>query len=66
MHDNTDHVQSISPDELLNRLAEVTAMLHHEQGNREELQVERTKLVGHARRMGLFQPRSAAVDSDHN
>jgi len=43
-----------SSDEILVRIADVSAMLHDERGNREELQHERTELVEEARRRGLL------------
>jgi len=46
----------LSSDEILIRLVEVSAMLHEERGNREELQRERTELVEEARRRSLLRP----------
>jgi hypothetical protein len=46
----------LSSDEILIQIAEVSAMLHEEQGNRERLQKERTELVEEARRRGLLRP----------
>lgn len=53
-----DHDQFMSSNELLNRLAEVTAMLHHEQGDREQLEKERIRLMSLARQVGLFKQES--------
>jgi len=50
---------SLTPDQLLDRIATVSAMLHEEQGDREELQWERAELVEEARWRGLINPPSA-------
>ena len=51
-------VESTSPDQILWRIADVSAQLHDEQGDREQLLAERTRPVERARRLGLLRPRS--------
>lgn len=44
--------------DILWQLAEVSAQLHHEQGDRAELLAERTRLLQMARQLGLLHLRS--------
>jgi hypothetical protein len=55
-----DQMHSLSPAEVLDRIATLSAMLHEEQGNREELQRQRAELMQEARRRGLLQSKSSA------
>jgi len=49
--------EQLSVAEILDRLADVSAMLHHEQGNRDELLMERAQLLELARRTGIIHGR---------
>ena len=56
------------PGELIDRLVDVTVMLHLDQGNREELQRERRQLIEQARHMALIpagEPTQDTNPQDH-
>ena len=57
-------MHSLPPGDLLDRLAVVSALLHEEQGNREELQTERTGLIQEARRRGILQSHATRESSE--
>jgi hypothetical protein len=46
----------LQPYEILDRLAEVSALLHEEKGDRPALLLERSQLVHEARRRGIIRP----------
>jgi hypothetical protein len=48
-----DALKLLSENEILNRLADVTAMLHLEQGDGQRLQQDRADLIEHLRARGL-------------
>lgn len=45
-----------STEEVLNRIAEVSAMLQLEEGDRLQLRIERARLIEIARRIGILKP----------
>jgi hypothetical protein len=54
MLDDLRSLDNLGPDQLLSRIAEVSALLHDEQGDRGELKRERTRLVELAKQRRLF------------
>jgi hypothetical protein len=50
----------LSPCEVLNRIVDISVLLHLEQGDRLELQCERAQLMEHGRRIGIIPPREVS------
>ena len=61
---NNNRQSDQCPRELLSRWVELTAMLYFEQGNREQVQVELTKLMSEAEDIGLFKRRFMTVATE--